>query len=129
MPRYDYLCKTCGVVEEVTRPIVCDDPGPGCCGGEMVRKITGVMVAPSAAPTRTAGGVDLVATKAAEKQKSRDMDAYKRLRRSGARPPQINGSAALEARAESKHEVSAGYVAKTKEGRKIADDVLSSRSG
>ncbi|MGB0729826.1 MAG: hypothetical protein ACPGT1_08295 [Ilumatobacteraceae bacterium] len=86
-----------------------------------------MMVAPSAAPTRSHGGIDMEATKAAERAKDRDMAAFKRLVDQGVTPPQINGSADLELRAESKNEITAGYVAKTKEGRRVADDVLSAK--
>lgn len=127
MPRYDYLCKTCGAVREVRRSIHSDAPGPNCCGTATSRKITGVMIAPSAAPTRSHGGIDMEATKAAERAKDRDMAAFKRLVDQGVTPPQINGSADLELRAESKNEITAGYVAKTKEGRRVADDVLSAK--
>ena len=65
-------------------------------------------VAPSSTPTR-AGGIDMAATRQAEKDKDADMAAYKRLRKDGVQPPKIDGSAKLEARAESKHEINSGH--------------------
>lgn len=125
MAKYDYVCATCDSMYEVVRSIHEDGPGPVCCGMETKKRIGGVWIAPSSCPTRSHGGIDMAATRLAEKNKNRDMDAFRELVRQGVTPPQINGSADLAMRAESAHEIKSGFVAQTKEGRKIAEDVLS----
>ena len=118
MPRYDYRCKTCGAIEETVHGFV-EEPDMYCleCGTMMGRMIGAPLLAPSATPSR-AGGIDMDASRAAEKAKAVDMDAYKRLRKDGVQPPAINGSAKLEARAEEKHEVNSGHTFATAAGRK-----------
>jgi len=119
MPRYDYRCRQCGSVEEVTHGFT-EDPEIRCfdCGLEMVRRIGQVNIAPSATPSRSLGSIDFEATKTAEKAKDADMNAYRRLRRDGVQPPAINGSAKLEAKAETTHEVNSGHVFKTAAARR-----------
>ena len=126
MPRYDYRCQECEAVTEVTHgfdfngPLVCE-----CCHGiEMHKLFSRINIAPSATPTRAPGGIDLGATQAAEKAKSVDMAAYKRLRKDGVQPPGINGSARLEAKAESHHEVNSGHTFATSAGRKRSLSLL-----
>ena len=118
MPRYDYRCKTCGAIEEVVHGFI-EEPDMYCleCGAMMGRTIGIPMLSPSSTPTR-GNGVDMAATRIAEKSKVADMDAYKRLRKDGVQPPAINGSAQLEARAEEKHEVNSGHTFSTAAGRK-----------
>ncbi|MFP4512087.1 MAG: hypothetical protein ACLFRV_03965 [Acidimicrobiales bacterium] len=57
-------------------------------------KLRSVAIAPSATPTRGDGKAAEV--NAREARWHRDMPAYKRLRRDGLQPPQIDGSARLE---------------------------------
>ena len=64
----------------------------GCFGC----RISQIRISGSAMPTR--GQVHDLNTK--ERNLDRDLDAYKRLRMSGAQPMEINGSARLEATAE-----------------------------
>ena len=118
MPRYDYKCKTCGTVEETIHGFN-DEPEMFCleCGQSMGKLLGMPYVSPSAVPSRNSV-IDLEATKQAEKDKAADMDAYKRLRKDGVQPPNINGSAKLEARAEEKHEVNSGHTFSTASARK-----------
>tara|TARA_B100001996_G_scaffold215848_1_gene165914 strand:+ start:1277 stop:1627 length:351 start_codon:yes stop_codon:yes gene_type:complete len=91
------------------------------CGG-VVRKYYGnVRLAPSVTPTRS--NVNFDATSSAEKAKVRDMAAYKRLRGEGLQPPAINGSANLESKAGTKHEINSGMLLKD-EGRKRKEKAL-----
>jgi len=128
MPRYDYRCPTCGQVDEITHSFD-DDPDIPCmeCGTPMRRLFTGVRISASATPTRSSN-IDIPATAAAEKQKAADMDAYKRLRRNGTQPPAINGSAGLESKAETVHEVNSGRTFNTARSRRrnigLVNDIL-----
>ena len=65
-----------------------------------------------------------------EKQLAKDMDAYKRIRKQGLQPRTIDGSAALEARANNRLEVEMGHLfptkeswAKAKEGMERAEEI------
>lgn len=118
MPRYDYRCRICGEVEEVTHGFH-DNEDVMCvgCDQPMGKLVSDVNVAPSVTPSRS-GVVDLEATKSAEREKDRDMAAYKRLRKDGVQPPSINGSAQLEAKAENSYEVNSGHTFKTASGRR-----------
>jgi len=124
MPRYDYKCKTCGSVEEVLHGFD-EEPDMYCleCGQPMGKILGMPMVAPSAVPSRN-NVIDFEATKQAEKNKSKDLDAYKRLRQNGLQPPAINGSAKLEARAEITHEVNSGHTFDTTSSRKRNESLV-----
>ena len=93
----------------------------------MVRKYFGsVHIAASATPTRGVHDgkeIDWSGTKTKERNKERDMAAYKRLRSEGLHPPSIDGSADLETRAGNKWEVKAGHIIK-EENRKKAESQL-----
>lgn len=69
---------------------------PGCFGC----KALGVSVAPTAV-----GSVEAQRVRRSDAQLSKDLDAYKRLRRDGLQPPRVDGSADREARAGAAHEV------------------------
>jgi len=130
MPRYDYGCD-CGHTQEVTHGFR-DDPAVVCdCGGKMRRRIGMPMVSPSTTPTRSGSGIDMEATRRAEKDKAKDMDAYKRLRANGVQPPAINGSAKLESKAESVHEVTSGHTFNSAAARRrtgsLIDDIVSAK--
>ena len=118
MPKYDYKCRVCDFVEEVTHGFH-ESPDLFCmdCGGVMGKLMSVPRISPSAVPTR-GSVIDMDATRKAEKQKVADMDAYKRLRKNGVQPPAINGSARLEAKAEEKHEVNSGHTFATSSARK-----------
>lgn len=49
-------------------------------------------------------------TEAKERVLRQDLDAYKRLRRDGLQPPQIDGSARIEKRATTASQVESGHV-------------------
>lgn len=64
-------------------------------------------VAPSALPSRKAG-TEAARIEATERQWDKDGDAYKRLRRDGLQPRDIDGCAALEAKANHPMEIAMG---------------------
>lgn len=72
-------------------------------------KVSTLRLAPSVAST-TEWGAKAAADKAREKRWSQDMPAYKRLRAHGYQPPRIDGSAHLEANAETRFEIESGRV-------------------
>ncbi len=114
MPIYVYRCLDCGLSHEIRHGF--DETYSGHCDGCMgvVRKYFGeVHIAASATPTRGVHHgkeIDWDGTKTKERNKERDMAAYKRLRSEGLQPPSIDGSAHLEKHAGSKHEVGAGHI-------------------
>ena len=124
MPRYDYRCKSCGFVEEALHGFD-EEPEMYCmeCGALMGKMLGMPYVSPSAAPSRN-NVIDLEATKRAEKAKSADMDAYKRLRKNGVQPPSINGSAHLESRAEETFEVNSGHAFANAKSRKRSEGLI-----
>ncbi len=65
-----------------------------------------VAVAASATPSRL-GGARAAQLNHRERQQGLDMDAYRRLRRDGVQPPQIDGCAVREQRAETREQVEA----------------------
>ena len=65
----------------------------------------------------------------AEKRLDGDMAAYKRLRANGEQPPEIKGSANLEAHATSTHEITAGHVVKDKKALAAVSAVLDQAKG
>jgi hypothetical protein len=57
---------------------------------------------------------------------SKDMDAYKRLRRNGVQPPRIDGAAVLERHADLPLQVEMGYLGDAKkmaEGQRLSQDL------
>jgi len=64
-----------------------------------------------------------------ERTMSRDMDAYKRMRREGLQPPRVTGSADLESRAETKMEVEAGQIVRSDAARKATESLLAEAKG
>lgn len=122
MPLYTFRCLDCLNMFDI-RLKIDETYGEACekCGG-VVRKYYGnVRLAPSVMPTRS--NIDFAASKANEAAKQRDMAAYKRLRGEGHQPPSINGSADLERRAGTKHEINSGVILK-EEGRKRKENAL-----
>lgn len=79
---------------------VCD---PGCFGC----KLESVKFAPSAMPTRNPGAARAAVT---DPQLAKDRDAYKRLRRNGEQPRHLQGSAELEATANTSAEITTGLL-------------------
>jgi len=72
----------------------------GCFGC----KVASISFAPSTMPTRSDAGY----TEKATKKMHKDVAAYRRLRKNGLQPKTVEGSASLEARADSKWEVETG---------------------
>lgn len=70
-------------------------------------KLVSVGFLPSAMPTRHPEAARIVAKDA---RWDRDMAAYSRLRHSGVTPARIDGSAEIETRATTRHEVRSGQV-------------------
>jgi len=75
--------------------------------------------------------IDWAGSKAKERDKERDMAAYKRLRSEGIQPKSIDGAATMEREASTSHEITAGTLLqgpKTEKKRKerALNDVLGS---
>jgi hypothetical protein len=70
-------------------------------------RISSVMPAASAMPTRSPEAVSLAAR---EKRWKADMPAYRELRRQGIQPRSVDGSAALAAKASDRLEVESGQL-------------------
>jgi len=75
----------------------------GCFGC----RIAGVSFAASSMPSRKIATNDIDAT---ERRWSKDMDAYKRLKRDGLQPAKIDGSAEMEKKAEHRSQVETGIM-------------------
>lgn len=135
MPIYNYRCLDCGLTHEIrhgfdeTYDDVCD-----ACEG-VVRKYFGdVYIAASATPTRgmhDGKAIDWAGSKAKERDKERDMAAYKRLRSEGIQPKNIDGSAKMEREALTSHEIKAGTLlqgpkSEKKRKERALNDVLGS---
>jgi len=75
----------------------------GCFGC----RIAGVAFAASSMPSRKIATNDIDAT---ERRWSKDMDAYKRLKRDGLQPAKIDGSAEMEKKAEHRSQVETGIM-------------------
>lgn len=128
MPLYTFRCLDCLNMFDVHLKIdEMHDKACENCGGVTRKYYGNVRLAPSVMPTRS--NIDFNATKANEAAKSKDMAAYKRLRKEGYQPPAINGSAELEQRAGTRHEINSGVILK-EEGRqrkeKALNDILGS---
>jgi hypothetical protein len=80
---------------------VCD-----LCEGELNKYYGDVVVSASCMPTRSE--INFEKSYKKEALQSKDMGAYKRLRKEGIQPKSIDGSAHFESRAQSKYEISAG---------------------
>lgn len=78
----------------------------GCCDTQL-EHYRSIGIAAAALPNRRKTIVDI---NRKDRQLDKDRGAYKRLRRDGTQPPQINGSAALETRAEVRDQVDTGFV-------------------
>lgn len=70
-------------------------------------KISHVAISSDATPTRRGESARINAT---ERRWDKDMDAYKRLRQDGLQPRKIDGSARIEAKAETRFQVESGHV-------------------
>jgi ribosomal protein S19E (S16A) len=62
------------------------------------------------------------AVNAAEAQLGRDRDAYRRLRANGLQPGHVKGSRHLEQHATLEIEVEMGWIAKSKQGKALAEE-------
>jgi len=135
MPLYTYRCLDCGLSLDVRHGFdeSYDEVCTGCKG--LVRKYMGnVHISASATPTRGVHDgkvIDWDGTKSKERNKERDMAAYKRLRSEGIQPKSIDGAATMEREASTSHEITAGTLLqgpKTEKKRKerALNDVLGS---
>lgn len=70
-------------------------------------KVAGVSMSSACTPNRRSESFGI---NAKEKRWDRDMAAYKRLRNDGLQPPNIDGSARLEQKAEHKFQVETGQL-------------------
>lgn len=107
MPLYSYRCDECGGMHDIrhgfyeTTNHVCN-----ACQGKLSKYYGDVVIAASCMPTRSDINFDKSHKK--EALQSKDMAAYKRLRKEGIQPKQIDGSANMESNARSKYEITAG---------------------
>ena len=135
MPIYCYRCLDCGLNHEIRHGF--DETYDGICDGcgGVVRKYFGeVHIAASATPTRgmhDGKAIDWSGTKAKERDKERDMAAYKRLRSEGIQPKSVDGSAKMEREASTSHEITAGTLlqgpkSEKKRKERALNDVLGS---
>jgi len=127
MPIYVYRCLDCGLSLDISHSFE-DTYNGDCdgCGGVLRKHFGAVHVSASATPSRGVHDgkeIDWSGSKTKEREKERDMAAYKRLRSEGLHPPSIDGSADLETRAGNKWEVKAGHIIK-EENRKKAESQL-----
>lgn len=76
-------------------------------------KLASVSFAPSARGSEQAQSVN-----AKDRNWSKDHDAYRRLRKGGLQPGQIDGAAQLESRASTQREIEHGYLYKSDQERK-----------
>tara|TARA_Y100000401_G_scaffold93382_1_gene79640 strand:- start:162 stop:572 length:411 start_codon:yes stop_codon:yes gene_type:complete len=112
VPIYCYRCLDCGLSHEIRHGF--DETYDGVCDAckGVVRKYFGeVHIAASATPTRgmhDGKAIDWSGSKAKERDKERDMAAYKRLRSEGIQPKSIDGAAKMEREASTSHEIKAG---------------------
>lgn len=90
----------------------------GCCPSPRDH-YKSIRLGAKATPTK-ASAQETIATEERQKRWDRDMPAYARLRAEGLQPPQIDGSAELEAKARSKTEVEMGEIMEG-EGKRFAE--------
>ena len=136
MPIYVYRCLDCGLSHDIRHGFnetyngVCQE-----CAG-VVRKYFGqVHISASATPTKgmhDGKEIDWAGSKAKERAKEKDMDAYKRLRSEGMQPKRIDGAAKMEREASTTHEITAGTLlqgpkSEKKRKEKALNDVLGSK--
>jgi putative FmdB family regulatory protein len=125
MPIYVYRCLDCGLSLDINHSF--EDTYNGDCNGcgGVLRKHFGAVHISASATSGVHDGkdIDWSGSKTKEREKERDMAAYKRLRSEGLHPPSIDGSADLEIRAGNKWEVKAGHILPEK-GRKNAESQL-----
>ena len=135
MPIYVYRCLDCGLSHEIRHGF--DETYDGVCDAcrGVVRKYFGeVHISASATPTRgmhEGKAIDWSGSKAKERDKERDMAAYKRLRSEGIQPKSIDGAAKMEREATTSHEIKAGTLlqgpkSEKKRKERALNDVLGS---
>mgnify|MGYP003322631300 CR=1 FL=1 len=136
MPIYNYRCLDCGLEHDIrhgfneTHDGVCE-----ACSGVLRKHFGSVHIAASAMPTRgvhDGKAIDWSGSKAKERAKEKDMDAYKRLRSEGIQPKGIDGAAKMEREASTTHEITAGTLlqgpkSEKKRKEKALNDVLGSK--
>jgi putative FmdB family regulatory protein len=126
MPTYQYRCQTCGEEYEAHQSFH-DDPLTYCagvCDGTVSRvfAVANVILKGDGFYSTEHGTTAGLA--GAEKQQTKDMDAYKRLRGEGHQPPMIQGSSDLERKATTGFEVDSGQAIKNDKTRKAVGDYL-----
>lgn len=108
MPTYLYRCGSCGTSQDADFPIG-EAPRIGRCGdcGGTAHQVLGhgLQIAAAALPNKRAG---VISTLQSEKTLDTDRDAYKRMRRRGIQPKQIDGSSNLENTVEDNFDVNYG---------------------
>lgn len=99
MPDYLYSCHQCGEEVELSFPIGTAQRMMACDCGDKLRLVIGyqVQIAPSMLISK---GEQVRDADAREARWNRDIPAYQRMRAKGMQPPQIDGSAALEDKAD-----------------------------
>lgn len=90
----------------MNHPASCKDP-EHCTLPSYAAHLIGFGVAAAAQPTRKP---HVVREEEKEQQLSADLPAYKRLRRNGVQPRQIDGASSLEQRAEDQFDVELGHI-------------------
>jgi hypothetical protein len=93
---------------------------PGC----FACRIASVQVSPSAMPSRQSAHAKGTLLK--DREWTRDMAAYRRLRQEGHQPPRIDGCAELEKAAENPWDIKVGHTDWSPEAMKQASDLLGS---
>lgn len=123
MPTYRFNCNTCGEVE-LWHSIHQDHPKFHSCGASM-----SIILGPVRANiSHISARID-----STERQWSKDMDAYKRLRHAGHQPQGIDGADRLEATAQNAFEVDTslklGHLPeeKVKEAKEMVRDIEAGR--
>lgn len=94
-----YICKLCG------EKLPLDFGDKKLSGADFLKIAFG-----SGTSITRNGAVEANATDAREKRWQKDMPAYKRLRQQGLQPKSIDGSARLEAEAETRFEIESGQL-------------------
>lgn len=126
MPTYQYRCQTCGEEYE-THQTIHEDPLTHCagaCDGTVNRVLNATNIILKGGGFYSTDHGTTAGLAGAEKQQTKDMDAYKRLRKEGHQPPTIQGSSDLEKNATTSFEVNSGQAIKNDKTRKAVGDYL-----
>jgi len=130
MPTYQYRCQTCGEEYE-THQTFHEDPLTHCagvCDGTVNRVFNAANVILKGEGFYSTDHGTTAGLAGAEKQQTKDMDAYKRLRKEGHQPPMIQGSSDLEKKASTGFEIDSGQAIKNDKTRKAVGEYLKSKT-